>query len=117
MIQSTQHLSPLLNRTADPRSRMTIGEKVEQALSSRPDSYVPAHTLERLLHLPERPDSERWALNHIMHYGQGALAGGIRAVMSAYGIRGPFANMMFTVMRLGIDQSLENMTGVGAPPW
>ncbi len=38
---------------------MTLGEKAEQALTGRPNSYVPAHTLERLLGLPTRPDSER----------------------------------------------------------
>jgi hypothetical protein len=37
--------------------------------------------------------------------------------MGAYGIRGPFADFMFTVLRLCIDQTLENVTGVGAPPW
>lgn len=37
--------------------------------------------------------------------------------MSAYGIRGPFADFMFTGVRLGIDQTAENVTGVGALPW
>ncbi|ODQ56622.1 hypothetical protein SAICODRAFT_28685 [Saitoella complicata NRRL Y-17804] len=96
---------------------MTAGEKIEQLISSRPDSYVPAHTLERLLGLPDKPDSERWGLNHVMHYGQGACAGALRALMSLYGIRGPFANFIFTCMRLCVDQTLENLTGVGAPPW
>ena len=36
---------------------MTLAEKLEQALTGRPNSYVPAHTLERLLGLPARPDS------------------------------------------------------------
>jgi hypothetical protein len=38
---------------------MTLAEKLEQAFTRRPNSYVPAHTLERLLNLPARPDSER----------------------------------------------------------
>jgi len=52
-----------------------------------------------------------------MHYGQGALASGIRGLMSYNGIRGPFADFMFTVLRLCIDQTLENVTGTGALPW
>ena len=36
---------------------MTLAEKLEQACTKRPNSYVPAHTLERLLGLPHKPDS------------------------------------------------------------
>lgn len=52
-----------------------------------------------------------------MHYGQGALAGGLRGLMAWAGVRGPFADFMFMGLRLAIDQSLENGTGVGALPW
>jgi hypothetical protein len=52
-----------------------------------------------------------------MHAGQGALVGVLRAVMANAGLRGPWASAMFTVVRLTSDQTLENATGVGAPPW
>ncbi|TFK53009.1 hypothetical protein OE88DRAFT_1627406 [Heliocybe sulcata] len=96
---------------------MTLGEKIEQFITKRPSSYVPGHTLERLLGYPWRPDSQITHLNWGMHYGQGALAAVIRATMSLYGIRGPFADFMFVGIRLLIDQTLENWTGVGALPW
>ncbi len=96
---------------------MTLAEKLEQLITRRPNSYVPAHTLERLLGLPHKPDRERWGLNHAMHWGQGIAAGVIRAFMASRGVRGPFASFMFTGMRLSIDQTLENATGVGSPPW
>jgi hypothetical protein len=96
---------------------MTLGEKLEQLFTRRPNSYVPAHTLERLLGLPRKPDRMRVGLNHVMHWGQGILAGLIRGVMAARGVRGFFASFMFTGMRLTIDQSLENATKVGSPPW
>ena len=35
---------------------MTLGEKVEQAFPHRANSVVPAHTLERLLGRPAKPD-------------------------------------------------------------
>jgi hypothetical protein len=38
---------------------MTLSEKLEQRLTGRPDSYVPAHTAERLLGLPEQPGGRR----------------------------------------------------------
>jgi hypothetical protein len=71
---------------------MTLAEKVEQAFTHRPNSFVPAHTLERLL-------------------------GALRGVMAEGGLRGPWASAMFTVVRLTADQTQENITGVGAPPW
>lgn len=75
--------------------RMTVGEKIEQYFTGRPSSYVPGHTLERLLLLPARPDSQRSGLNMAMHYGQGAAAAIIRALMSANGIRGPFSDFQY----------------------
>ncbi len=96
---------------------MTVAEKVEQALTGRPNSYVPAHTLERLLGLPARPDHERLGLNWAMHWGQGVALGAVRALMAERGVRGPVGSFLFLNLRLLNDQSLENATGVGAPPW
>ena len=95
---------------------MTAGEKVEQRLTHRPSSYVPGRTLARLLRL-SRPDRDRLGPNLAMHYGTGAVAGALRGVMSAANLRGPGASLMHTSVRLSIDQTLENATGVGAPPW
>ena len=96
---------------------MTLGEKLEQRLTGRPNSYMPAHTLERLLGLPQRRDSERQVLNLGMHVGQAILLGAWRGLMAEGGLRGPRASAMFTVIRLVNDQTLENLTGQGAPPW
>ncbi|MGW0245479.1 hypothetical protein ACWDYH_02450 [Nocardia goodfellowii] len=95
---------------------MTLGEKIEQRLTGRPDSYVPARVLERITGMPEKPARQPLPLNWAMHYGQGAALGVVRAVMSEVGLRGPLASAKFTVLRLTNDQILENATGVGAPP-
>jgi hypothetical protein len=95
---------------------MTLGEKIEQALTGRPNSYVPARTLVRVLPLGD-PDADRWTRNMAMHYGTGALVGAVRGVMSAANLRGPLASLMHAELRLTVDQTLENATGVGAPPW
>lgn len=95
---------------------MTAGEKVEQLFTSRPNSYVPARTLLSLL--GQKPDDGArppvW--NHAMHWGTGAVLGALRGVWAVTGIRGPVANSTHTVVRLATDQTLENATGVGAPP-
>ena len=96
---------------------MTLAEKIEQQFTKRPDSYVPAHTLERLLGLPYKPDPDRVGLNWTMHWGQGILMGVVRGLMAENGFRGPVGSFMFTNLRLLSDQTLENATGVGAPPW
>ncbi len=96
---------------------MTAGEKLEQALTRRPNSFVPAHTLERVLGLAEKPDEKRLWLNWTMHYGQGAILGAVRGLMAERGFRGPVGSFLLMNLRLLNDQTLENATGVGAPPW
>jgi hypothetical protein len=95
---------------------MAAASKVEQLATGRPDSFVPARTFAQLLRLPD-PDRDGWARNMAMHYLAGVTAGAVRGVMSASNLRGPFASLMHTNLRLAFDQILENATGVGAPPW
>ena len=60
---------------------MAAASKAEQLVTRRPDSYVPAHTLGRLLGLRD-PDDDRWARNMAMHYASGALGGSVRGIIS-----------------------------------
>lgn len=96
---------------------MTVGEKLEQQLTRRPNSYVPAKTLARLVGRDPRQHDHDRSLNWAMHWGQGVLLGMIRAMMARSGIRGPVGSFMFMNLRLLIDQTQENATGVGSPPW
>lgn len=96
---------------------MTLTEKLEQLITRRPDSYMPAHTLERLLKVPHKPDEQRLLMNWTMHWGQGILLGMVRGYMASKGLRGPVGSFLFMNLRLANDQTLENATGVGAPPW
>jgi hypothetical protein len=52
-----------------------------------------------------------------MHWGQGIMLGAVRALMAERGLRGPSGSFLFLNLRLLNDQTLENATGVGAPPW
>ena len=56
-------------------------------------------------------------MNWAMHWGQGVLLGALRGLMAERGVRGPVGSFMFMNLRLLNDQTLENSTGVGAPPW
>ncbi|MDG9724673.1 hypothetical protein [Streptomyces sp. DH41] len=95
---------------------MTLGEKAEQRLTGRPDSHVPARTLERLTGMREYSGRQPVPVNLAMHAGQGALLGVLRSVMAQAGLRGPWSSGKFAVVRVTSDQILENATGVGAPP-
>jgi hypothetical protein len=95
---------------------MTLSEKLEQRVTGRPNSYVPARVLGRLARLSDATGRESLMLNWAMHFGQAAALGVVRSVMSESGLRGPVASAKFAVIRLTTDQILENATGVGAPP-
>ncbi|NKX52168.1 hypothetical protein HER39_16655, partial [Arthrobacter deserti] len=66
---------------------MTAGEKVEQAYTRRPDSYIPARTLLALLgrRAGEGKQSPWW--NHLKHWSTGALLGSLRGIWAVTGIR------------------------------
>ncbi|KAL2126713.1 hypothetical protein VTI74DRAFT_371 [Chaetomium olivicolor] len=96
---------------------MTAAEKVEQFFTGRPNSEVPGKTLASLINAKPKTREELWGLNMVMHYGQGATTAIIRGIASYHGFRGPFTDFMFVGLRLMIDQTLENWTGVGALPW
>ena len=95
---------------------MTAGEQLEQALTGRPDSYVPARTLLTLLGRSPSDRDRPLVWNHVMHWGTGAALGALRGLWSAVGLRGPRAHLALTVVRLATDQTLENAAGTGAPP-
>ncbi|WP_254920470.1 hypothetical protein [Blastococcus mobilis] len=95
---------------------MTAAEKVEQSITHRPNSYVPARTLLTLLGRHPSDDARPTGWNHAMHWGTGAVLGALRGVWAAVGLRGPQAHVAHTIVRLSTDQTLENTTGVGAPP-
>lgn len=96
---------------------MTLSEKIEQAFTKRPNSYVPGHTLERLAGAPPGRRPDRLSTNWAMHWGQGIALGAVRGLMAQRGVGGPVGSFMFLNLRLLNDQSFENATGVGAPPW
>ncbi|MDD7963137.1 hypothetical protein [Microbacterium thalli] len=97
-------------------SVMMLTEKFEQAITRRPDSFVPARAL--LSALGRRPSdaSTPTSWNHVMHYLTAAALGALRGVWSAVGIRGAYANVWHCAVRLAFDQTVENTTGAGAPP-
>ena len=95
---------------------MTAGEELEQRLTGRPDSYVPARALLGLLGRHPGDSDRPLVWNHAMHWGTGAVVGALAGVWAAVGIRGPRAYLAHTVVRLAFDQTVENGTGVGAPP-
>jgi hypothetical protein len=67
---------------------MTVGEKLEQALTKRPNAYVPARTWAHLLLLLllSEPDQDHCMRNMAMHYGTGSMVGLVRGVIAHAGL-------------------------------
>jgi hypothetical protein len=95
---------------------MTLAENLEQRYTHRADSYVPARTAARLFGA-RQPDKKSIPRNWAMHWGTGAVMGIVRAGMSAGGMSGLDASAVHLLLRFSTDQTLENATGVGSPPW
>jgi len=95
---------------------MTAAELVEQRLTRRPDSFVPGRTLSALLGRRLPDTAQPPGINLAMHYGTAAALGALRGLWSEIGLRGPLWTAAHTVVRLSTDQTLKNVTGVGAPP-
>ena len=93
---------------------MTGGEKAEQALTGRPNSYVPARTLQRLLGRTEPVDADGW--NHAMHWGTGVLLGVVRGLVAHAGLRGARGSLALAGVRTGFDHLLETSTRVERSP-
>jgi hypothetical protein len=95
---------------------MTLGEKIEQAVTGRPNSYVPGRTLLALVGRRPGEREKPSVANHMMHWGTGIALGALRGVWAVTGLRGPGWSLAHTGLRLMTDQTLENATGAGAPP-
>jgi hypothetical protein len=96
---------------------LNLANAIEQRLTGRPNSYVPAHTFQRLFHLQEKPDQSSGPANAAFQWGIGAISGALRGVMSQAGMRGPYATFIHLAARVCTDQSLENMVDRSSAPW
>jgi len=95
---------------------MLVTERVEQAVTGRPNSYVPGRALRTMAGL-DAPDAQQPVVSGlVMHFVSGAALGALRGVWASTGLRGPVASSAHTLGRLMTDQTIENATGVGAPP-
>jgi len=69
---------------------MTLSEKLEQQVTGRPSSFIPAHTLERTLGLRTKPDKERVGMSWLAHWGLGIFPAALRGVMAEGACEAPW---------------------------
>lgn len=95
---------------------MTGGEELEQALTGRRNSYVPGHTLQRLLGRDDPHDSDGW--NLAMHWGTGVFLGVAAGLAGRAGLRGVPGVLALAGVRIGFDHVLETarVSGVRRRP-
>ena len=97
---------------------MTGSNWLEMLLvTKRPSSYVLEHAIGNHLGVtPPYYSKHTDLLNDAHHYGVGMLAGPVRAIMSCYGVIGPFAVFVHTGVRILMDQVVKMSMGVSALP-
>lgn len=69
---------------------MLASKKIEQAITHRPNSYIPAHTLERFLGLATKPDEKRVVMKEAAHGSLGVLPGPCAASWPRAACAGPW---------------------------
>jgi hypothetical protein len=95
---------------------MTASQRLERAVTGRPSSHVPGRTL--LLLAGRSPsDADRPAAATLtMVVVTSAALGALRGVWRVSGLVRVRADVVQTLTRVILDQTLENATGAGAPP-
>ncbi|WP_432560872.1 hypothetical protein [Kineococcus sp. SYSU DK003] len=95
---------------------MTGSQRLERAVTGRAPSYVPGRTLLALAGRPIGDQEQPAAATLVMVVATSAALGALRGVWRATGLVFPRADVAQTLTRVIVDQTLENATGVGAPP-
>ncbi|KAF2419595.1 hypothetical protein EJ08DRAFT_690534 [Tothia fuscella] len=96
---------------------MTVTNKLEQLITNRPNSYVPASTIAYHLGLQGLREHHPIPLNHAHRFGMAIITAPIRAMMSYYGVIGPFASYLFSFVRIAADEAVEISAGTSTWPW
>ncbi len=95
---------------------MAAGQRAERAVTGRPASYVPGRTLLTLLGRSPGDDERPAAATAAMQVGTSVALGALRGVWRASGLIAVRADVVQTLTRVIVDQTLQNATGAGAPP-
>lgn len=56
-------------------------------------------------------------MSWLAHWSLGIAPAALRGIMAEGGMRGPLASGMFFITRMTTDETMENVAGVGKPPW
>ncbi|PRY14162.1 hypothetical protein [Kineococcus rhizosphaerae] len=95
---------------------MTASQRLERAVTGRPASHVPGRTLLLLAGRSPGEDDRPGGATLAMVVATSAALGAVRGVWRASGLLRVRADVAQTLLRIIVDQTLENATGAGAPP-
>ena len=77
-------------------SAMTTSSLIEMKLRNRPPSTVPAEVAAKVLGVEPEQDSGRF--NNFVHWQYGSSLGALRGILSAVGLKDPWASSVFFVL-------------------
>ena len=95
---------------------MTASQRLERAVTGRRPSHVPGRTLLVLAGRSPSEDDRPAAATLTMVVATSVALGALRGVWRASGLLRVRADVVQTLTRVIVDQTLENATGAGAPP-
>lgn len=92
-------------------------ERAGRAIAARPPRATPGLVGARLLGLGEADPATRRGLGVAVHWGHGAGAGVVRALLAAGGLRGARATALHWLVMWAGDAAVLRALALAPPPW
>jgi hypothetical protein len=92
-------------------------ERAGGSIAGRPPRATPGLVGARLLRLDAPDPATRALLGAAVHWGHGAGAGVVRALLAARGMRGAGASALHCLVMWAGDAAVLRALGIAPPPW
>lgn len=96
---------------------LTLSEKLEQSLTKRPTSMVPAQVGAKIANVEPKSGAGAEELNWAVHWGHGMTMGAVRGLLGATPLSAPAASILHLPLVWGGDAALYTTLGIAPAPW
>lgn len=96
---------------------MTLSQTVEQKLTKRPGSLVPAQVGAKLIEPEIETGAQAKKLNWAVHWGHGVTMGAVRGLLGATALSAAGASIIHFPLVWGGDVMLYAALGIAPAPW
>ncbi len=96
---------------------MTLSETIEQKITKRPGSLVPAQVGAKIVEPPIKTGAQAEKLNWVVHWGHGITMGAVRGLLGATALGSLAASILHFPIVWGGDVILYAALGIAPAPW